>query len=31
MAFVRQFIRGIPVKRNCYNEFVRWFEAYEII
>jgi hypothetical protein len=22
--FVRKLVRGIPVKRNSYNEFVRW-------
>jgi len=27
--FVRKLIRGIPVKRNSYNEFVRWLQSYE--
>ena len=27
--FVRKLIRGIPVKRNSYNEFVRWLRSYE--
>ena len=26
--FIRKLIRGIPVKRNSYNEFVRWLNAY---
>lgn len=25
--FIRKLIRGIPVKRNSYNEFVRWLEG----
>ena len=24
--FIRKLIRGIPVKRNSYNEFVRWLK-----
>ena len=27
--FVRKLVRGIPVKRNSYNEFVRWLKAYD--
>ena len=27
--FIRKLIRGIPVKRNSYNEFVRWLQHYE--
>jgi len=27
--FIRKLIRGIPVKRNSYNEFVRWLLSYE--
>src|SRR5437667_507670 len=26
--FIRKLIRGIPVKRNSYNEFVRWLQNY---
>ncbi|HTU41220.1 MAG TPA: hypothetical protein VMF10_05895 [Candidatus Aquilonibacter sp.] len=26
--FVRKLLRGISVKRNSYNEFVRWLEVY---
>jgi hypothetical protein len=26
--FVRKLVRGIPVKRNSYNEFVRWLQGY---
>jgi hypothetical protein len=26
--FIRKLIRGIPVKRNSYNEFVRWLQCY---
>jgi hypothetical protein len=26
---IRKLIRGIPVKRNSYNEFVRWLQNYE--
>jgi hypothetical protein len=25
--FVRKLVRGMPVKRNSYNEFVRWLET----
>jgi hypothetical protein len=28
--FVRKLIRGIPVKRNSYNEFVRWLQTYRL-
>jgi hypothetical protein len=28
--FIRKLIRGIPVKRNSYNEFVRWLEGYKL-
>jgi hypothetical protein len=27
--FIRKLIRGIPVKRNSYNEFVRWIANLE--
>ena len=27
--FIRKLIRGIPVKRNSYQEFVRWLCAYQ--
>jgi hypothetical protein len=27
--FIRKLIRGIPVKRNSYNEFGRWLQHYE--
>jgi hypothetical protein len=27
--FVRKLVRGLPVKRNSYNEFVRWLESYK--
>ena len=26
--FIRKLIRGIPVKRNSYSEFLRWLRAY---
>jgi hypothetical protein len=29
--FVRKLIRDIPVKRNSYNEFVRWLQCYKLI
>jgi hypothetical protein len=25
--FIRKLLRGLPVKRNSYNEFVRWFQS----
>ena len=28
--FIRKLVRGIPVKRNSYNEFVRWLQKYKI-
>lgn len=28
--FVRKLIRGIPVKRNSYEEFVRWIQNYKV-
>jgi hypothetical protein len=28
--FIRKLIRNIPVKRNSYNEFVRWLEGYKL-
>jgi len=28
--FVRKLVRGLPVKRNSYTEFVRWLESYKI-
>ena len=27
--FVRKLVRGLPVKRNSYDEFVRWFQGYK--
>jgi hypothetical protein len=27
--FIRKLIRGIPVKRNSYNQFVAWLQHYE--
>jgi hypothetical protein len=27
--FVRKLVRGLPVKRNSYNEFVRWLQSYK--
>ena len=27
--FIRKLVRGIPVKRNSYEEFVRWLQSYE--
>jgi len=27
--FIRKSIRGMPVKSNSYNEFVRWLKHYE--
>jgi hypothetical protein len=27
--FIRKLVRGIPVKRNSYDEFVRWLQHYE--
>jgi len=29
--FIRKLIRDIPVKRNSYNEFVRWLRSYESV
>ena len=26
--FIRKLVRGLPVKRNSYNEFVRWLQSY---
>lgn len=26
---IRKLIRGIPVKRNSYSEFLRWLQGYE--
>jgi hypothetical protein len=26
--FIRKLVRGIPVKRNSYAEFVRWLGGY---
>ena len=28
--FVRKLVRGLPVKRNSYNEFVRWLQSYKL-
>jgi hypothetical protein len=25
--FIRKLVRGVPVKRNSYEEFVRWLET----
>jgi hypothetical protein len=27
--FVRKLVRGLPVKRSSYNEFVRWLQSYK--
>src|SRR5258707_4056597 len=27
--FIRKLLRGLPVKRNSYNEFVRWLQHYK--
>lgn len=27
--FISKLIRDVPVKRNSYNEFVSWLQAYE--
>ena len=27
--FIRKLIRDIPVKRNSYNEFLRWLRGYK--
>src|SRR5437879_6097279 len=27
--FIRKLVRGLPVKRYSYNEFVRWLQNYE--
>jgi hypothetical protein len=27
--FIRKPVRGVPVKRNSYNEFVRWSHGYQ--
>jgi hypothetical protein len=27
--FIGKLLRGLPVKRNSYNEFVRWLEGYK--
>jgi hypothetical protein len=27
--FVRKLVRDVPVKRNSYNEFLRWFQSYK--
>jgi hypothetical protein len=27
--FIRKLVRGLPVKRNSYNEFVRWLQSYK--
>jgi hypothetical protein len=28
--FVRKLVRNLPVKRNSYNEFVRWLQSYRL-
>jgi hypothetical protein len=27
--FIRKLVRGLPVKHNSYNEFVRWLQSCE--
>lgn len=27
--FIRKLVRGLPVKRNSYGEFVRWLQSYQ--
>jgi hypothetical protein len=27
--FIRKLVRDLPVKRNSYNEFTRWFQDYK--
>lgn len=27
--FIRKLVRGLPVKRSSYNEFVRWLQSYK--
>ena len=27
--FIRKLVRNIPVKRNSYDEFVRWLQGYK--
>jgi hypothetical protein len=29
--FVRKLVRGIPIKRNSYHEFLRWLESRKIV
>ncbi|PYX53245.1 MAG: hypothetical protein DMG76_26260 [Acidobacteria bacterium] len=29
--FIRKLVRGVPVKRNSYNEFERWLKRYSTI
>jgi hypothetical protein len=28
--FIRKLVRDIPVKRNSYDEFVRWLQGYKL-
>lgn len=28
--FIRKLVRGLPVKRNSYDEFVRWLQSYKL-
>ena len=28
--FIRKLVRGLPVKRNSYDEFLRWLQQYEL-
>jgi hypothetical protein len=28
--FIRKLVRGLPVKRNSHDEFVRWLQSYEL-
>jgi len=27
--FIRKLVRGVPIKRNSYNEFDRWLQGYK--
>jgi hypothetical protein len=29
--FIRKLLCGLPVKRNSYNEFVRWLQSYKSV
>ena len=28
--FIRKLVRGVPVKRNSYSDFLRWLQSYEL-